>query len=95
MMEQLSLLLEEESYYNEMSHAVNLYYGDNKACSRIVRALKGELVKHYGRSTPSLAAARRESPEDRQPNARRKASGSIGEIKVEKEERRATVSLTI
>ena len=45
--EQVSRLLEDESYYNEMSHAVNPY-GDGKACSRIVRALKGEQVAQYG-----------------------------------------------
>ena len=32
-------LLEEETYYNQMSRAVNPY-GDGKACERIVRALK-------------------------------------------------------
>ena len=45
--EQVSRLLEDEGYYNEMSHAVNPY-GDGKACSRIVRALKGEQVERYG-----------------------------------------------
>jgi UDP-N-acetylglucosamine 2-epimerase (non-hydrolysing) len=32
-----------------MSKAVNPY-GDGKACSRIVRALKGEVVEKYGTS---------------------------------------------
>lgn len=41
--EQVSLLLEDEEYYNVMSHAANPY-GDGKACSRIVRALKGEEI---------------------------------------------------
>jgi len=45
--EQVSRLLEDEGYYNEMSHAVNPY-GDGKACDRIVRALKGEAVERYG-----------------------------------------------
>ena len=45
--EQVSRLLEDEGYYNEMSHAVNPY-GDGKACDRIVRALKGEQVERYG-----------------------------------------------
>ena len=44
--EQVSRLLEDEGYYNEMSHAVNPY-GDGKACSRIVRALGGEEVDRY------------------------------------------------
>ena len=44
--EQVSRLLEDEGYYNEMSHAVNPY-GDGKACDRIVRALKGEAVDRY------------------------------------------------
>ena len=42
--EQVSRLLEDDVYYNEMSHAVNPY-GDGKACSRIVRALNGETIK--------------------------------------------------
>lgn len=37
--EQVSLLLENETYYNEMSHAVNPY-GDGQACDRIVGILK-------------------------------------------------------
>ena len=44
--EQVSRLLEDEGYYNEMSHAVNPY-GDGKACNRIVRALNGEAVDRY------------------------------------------------
>ena len=44
--EQVSCLLDEQAYYNQMSHAVNPY-GDGKACSRIVRALNGESVGRY------------------------------------------------
>lgn len=40
---EVSRLLEDKVYYNQMSHAVNPY-GDGKACGRIVRALKGEDV---------------------------------------------------
>ena len=40
---ELSRLLEDQGYYNRMSLAVNPY-GDGKACSRIVNALKGEAV---------------------------------------------------
>lgn len=43
---EVSKLLEDQAYYNTMSHAVNPY-GDGKACSRIVRALKGEEVERY------------------------------------------------
>ena len=43
---EVSRLLEDQAYYDEMSHAVNPY-GDGKACSRIVRALKGEDVERY------------------------------------------------
>ena len=45
--EQVSRLLEDQAYYDAMSHAVNPY-GDGKACDRIVRALKGEQVERYG-----------------------------------------------
>ena len=45
--EQVSRLLEDEGYYNEMSHAVNPY-GDGRACDRIVRALRGDEVERYG-----------------------------------------------
>lgn len=38
--------LEKEAAYERMSKAVNPY-GDGKACSRIVRALKGEEVERY------------------------------------------------
>ena len=41
--EQVSKLLDDQDYYDQMSHAVNPY-GDGKACSRIVRALNGETV---------------------------------------------------
>ena len=44
---EVSKLLEDKSYYDKMSHAVNPY-GDGKACSRIVRALKGETPERYG-----------------------------------------------
>lgn len=43
----VSQLLEDRSYYDKMSHAVNPY-GDGKACNRIVRALKGENPERYG-----------------------------------------------
>ena len=44
--EEVSRLLEEQEYYDKMSHAVNPY-GDGKACSRIVHALDGEEVERY------------------------------------------------
>lgn len=44
---EVSTLLEDEAAYEKMSKAVNPY-GDGKACSRIVRALKGEEVERYG-----------------------------------------------
>ena len=44
--EQVSRLLDDQSYYDQMSHAVNPY-GDGRACDRIVRALKGEQVDRY------------------------------------------------
>ena len=43
---QVSHLLEDQAYYDQMSQAVNPY-GDGKACSRIVRALNGEEVDRY------------------------------------------------
>ena len=43
---EVSKLLEDQAYYDKMSHAVNPY-GDGKACSRIVRALNGEEVDRY------------------------------------------------
>ena len=43
---EVSKLLEDKAYYDQMSQAVNPY-GDGKACSRIVRALKGEEVERY------------------------------------------------
>jgi UDP-N-acetylglucosamine 2-epimerase (non-hydrolysing) len=43
---EVSRLLEEQAYYDKMSHAVNPY-GDGNACSRIVRALNGEEVERY------------------------------------------------
>ena len=44
--QEVSRLLKDETYYNSMSHAVNPY-GDGHACDRIVRALKGETVERY------------------------------------------------
>ena len=44
---EVSRLLVDQDYYDQMSHAVNPY-GDGKACNRIVRALKGEKVERYG-----------------------------------------------
>ncbi len=44
--EHVSRLLDDQDYYNQMSHAVNPY-GDGKACSRIVRALNDESVERY------------------------------------------------
>jgi UDP-N-acetylglucosamine 2-epimerase (non-hydrolysing) len=43
---EVSRLLDDQAYYNKMSHAVNPY-GDGKACSRIVKVLKGEDVDRY------------------------------------------------
>ncbi len=43
---EVSRLLEDQTYYDQMSHAVNPY-GDGKACSRIVRVLNGEAVDRY------------------------------------------------
>ena len=43
---EVSTLLDDPQAYERMSKAVNPY-GDGKACSRIVRALKGEQVKKY------------------------------------------------
>ena len=44
---EVSTLLDDSAAYEKMSKAVNPY-GDGKACSRIVRALKGEEVERYG-----------------------------------------------
>ena len=44
---EVSTLLDDPVAYEKMSKAVNPY-GDGKACSRIVRALKGEEVEKYG-----------------------------------------------
>lgn len=44
---EVSTLLDDPAAYERMSKAVNPY-GDGKACSRIVRALKGEQVDRYG-----------------------------------------------
>ena len=44
---EVSTLLDDPVAYEKMSKAVNPY-GDGKACSRIVRALKGENVERYG-----------------------------------------------
>ena len=43
---EVSTLLDDENAYERMSKAVNPY-GDGKACNRIVRALKGEIVDRY------------------------------------------------
>ena len=43
---EVSRLFDDQSYYDQMSHAVNPY-GDGQACSRIVRVLKGEKVEKY------------------------------------------------
>lgn len=43
---EVSTLLDDPAAYERMSKAVNPY-GDGKACSRIVRALKGESVDRY------------------------------------------------
>jgi UDP-N-acetylglucosamine 2-epimerase (non-hydrolysing) len=43
---EVSTLLDDAAAYEKMSKAVNPY-GDGKACSRIVRALKGEKVERY------------------------------------------------
>ena len=43
---EVSTLLDDAAAYERMSKAVNPY-GDGKACSRIVRALKGENVERY------------------------------------------------
>jgi len=44
---EVSILLTDSAAYEKMSKAVNPY-GDGKACDRIVRALKGEVVERYG-----------------------------------------------
>ena len=43
---EVSRLLDDQDYYDQMSHAVNPY-GDGRACDRIVRALQGEEVDRY------------------------------------------------
>lgn len=43
---EVSRLLDDQAYYDQMSRAVNPY-GDGKACSRIVRALNGAPVDRY------------------------------------------------
>lgn len=43
---EVSRLLDEQTYYDKMSHAINPY-GDGNACFRIVRALNGEDVDRY------------------------------------------------
>ena len=43
---EVSILLDDAAAYERMSKAVNPY-GDGKACSRIVRVLKGEQVERY------------------------------------------------
>ena len=43
---EVSTLLDDAAAYDRMSKAVNPY-GDGKACSRIIRALKGEKVERY------------------------------------------------
>lgn len=43
---EVSRLLEDKSYYDAMSHAVNPY-GDGMACERIVKTIKGEKVEEY------------------------------------------------
>lgn len=45
-MNEVSILLDDEVAYNKMSKAVNPY-GDGKACNRIVRILNGEDVARY------------------------------------------------
>lgn len=44
---EVSTLLDDPVAYEKMSKAVNPY-GDGKACSRIVKALKGEKIERYG-----------------------------------------------
>ena len=46
---EVSQLLEDKTYYDKMSHAVNPY-GDGKACGRIAKALKGETPDGYDRA---------------------------------------------
>ena len=41
---EVSTLLDDDEAYERMSRAVNPY-GDGKACERIVRVLKGEVIK--------------------------------------------------
>ena len=44
---EVSTLLDDPQAYERMSKAVNPYGDGNKACNRIVRALKGEQVDRY------------------------------------------------
>lgn len=44
--DEVSHLLDDQTYYNKMSQAVNPY-GDGRACDRIVRVMKGEHVERY------------------------------------------------
>ena len=44
---EVSTLLDDAEAYEKMSKAVNPY-GDGRACSRIIRTLKGEAVERYG-----------------------------------------------
>ena len=44
---EVSTLLDNQAAYDKMSKAINPY-GDGKACDRIVRALRGEVIEHYG-----------------------------------------------
>lgn len=44
---EVSRLLEDQEYYDKMSHAVNPY-GDGKACGRIANALAGKPSDRYG-----------------------------------------------
>lgn len=46
-MNEVSILLDDEEAYRKMSQAVNPY-GDGKACDRIARILNGEVVERYG-----------------------------------------------
>ena len=45
---EVSALLDDETVYEKMSHAVNPY-GDGKACERIIAALSGENPTSYGK----------------------------------------------
>lgn len=45
-MNNVSILLDDQAAYDKMSKAINPY-GDGNACKRILGVLKGEVVKHY------------------------------------------------